>query len=88
MTSTLTIKTDAQLKEDAKAYFASLGLNLSGAINLFLRDAVQNQRLNINVQEQAGTLYPLSKDDLTPQQSQNIWDQVDRDNYTSYIPSV
>ena len=72
MTSTLTIKTDAQLKEDAKAYFASLGLNLSGAINLFLRDAVQNQRLNINVQEQAGTLYPLSKDDLTPQQVQHL----------------
>ncbi len=87
MTSTLTIKTDAQLKKEAKAYFASLWLNLSWAINLFLRDAVQNQRLNITLQEPLGTLHPLPASDLNKEQQAHIED-LDRSEYVEYIPTV
>ena len=83
MTSTLTIKTDAQLKKEAKAYFASLWLNLSGAINLFLRDAVQNQRLNITLQEPLGTLHPMSASDLNDEQ-QTYMKDIDRSEYVEY----
>lgn len=87
MTSTLTIKTDAKLKEDAKAYFSSLGINLSGAINLFLRDAVQNQRLTISLQESHGTLHPLSPEQLSPSQLEQLDPNKDRSDYVTYTPS-
>jgi len=84
MTSTLTIKTDPQLKEAAKNYFSSLWLNLSGAINLFLRDAVENQRLVISLQEPLGTLHPISTNELNEEQCKEIDHHKDRSDYIEY----
>ena len=39
-TSTLTIRTDSVLKQQASELFESLGMNMSMAINIFLRQAV------------------------------------------------
>lgn len=39
-TQTITIRLDPQLKQEASDLFESLGINLSSAINVFLRKAV------------------------------------------------
>lgn len=51
MDTTVTFRTDKQLKEDATRIFESMGMNLSTALNLFMRQAVAKKR------------FPLSLDD-------------------------
>ncbi len=41
----VTIRMDADLKRDAEDLFRDLGLTLSGAINVFVRQAVREQAL-------------------------------------------
>ncbi len=43
------IKIDAALKQESQALFESLGLNLSTAVNLFLRQAVREQAIPFRV---------------------------------------
>lgn len=43
------IKIDPQLKQESQALFESLGLNLSTAVNLFLRQAVREQAIPFRV---------------------------------------
>lgn len=47
--TTLTIRTKKRLKKDAQKFFDSLGISLSSAINLFLNDAVKNQRISVDI---------------------------------------
>lgn len=42
-TTNLNIRTDKEVKEQADAVFAALGLNMTTAINLFLRTAIREQ---------------------------------------------
>ena len=44
MNTTITFRTDETLKERATALFDSMGMNLSMALNLFMRQAVIKQR--------------------------------------------
>ncbi len=44
-----TIKIDPILKEQSQTLFESLGLNLSSAINIFLRQAVREQAIPFRV---------------------------------------
>jgi len=39
----VTIRVDRELKEDAEALFSYLGLNMSNAVNIFLRKAVDQK---------------------------------------------
>lgn len=50
MTSTITIRTDSDLKERATELFDSLGMNLSVAINVFLRQAVNHRRFPCSIE--------------------------------------
>ncbi len=44
MQTTITIRTDSELKEAATKLFEGMGLNLSSALNIFMRQAVLNKR--------------------------------------------
>lgn len=50
MTATITIRTDSDLKERATELFDSLGMNLSVAINMFLRQAVNRKRFPCSIE--------------------------------------
>lgn len=50
-TTTITIRTDAAVKEKAQGLFRELGLDLSTAINMFLRKSVQEERIPFVVEK-------------------------------------
>ena len=53
------IKIDAELKEQSQALFESLGLSMSTAINMFLRQAVREQAIPFRVGKPLPNLEPL-----------------------------
>ena len=56
------IKIDPELKEQAQALFDSLGLSLSAAVNVFLRQAVREQAIPFRIGEplpNADTLHAI-----------------------------
>lgn len=48
-TSTISVRTDSQVKGQAEELFAELGLNLSTAVNLFLRQSIRERRIPFEV---------------------------------------
>ena len=50
-TSNLTVRLDAQLKKDAEQLFNDLGMTLSGAINIFLHQAIEEHGLPFQVKK-------------------------------------
>ena len=44
-TTNISIRMDAELKKQAEKLFAELGLNMTTAFNIFLRQAVRQQRI-------------------------------------------
>lgn len=60
------IKIDSQLKKEAQSLFEDMGLNLSTAINMFLKQAVREQAIPFRVgmpQPNAVTLAALAEGD-------------------------
>ncbi len=51
MNANLTIRVDANLRQEADALFTSLGMNLSTAINVFLRQAVETEGFPFEVRK-------------------------------------
>ena len=47
--TSMTIRTDTNIKAQAQHLFANLGLDMSTAINLFLRQSIQHQGLPFDV---------------------------------------
>ena len=47
--TSMTIRTDSEVKLQAQHLFANLGLDMSTAINLFLRQAIKHQGLPFDV---------------------------------------
>ena len=45
MTTNINIKTDSVLKKNAEVLFEELGMNMSTALNIFLRQAVRENRI-------------------------------------------
>lgn len=48
--TTITIRTDKKLKSDATRLFESLGMNLSVAINMFLKQSVLKQQYPCSIE--------------------------------------
>jgi len=48
-TTTINIRTDKEIKQAAEALFEELGMNMSTAINIFLRKAVRTNRIPFEV---------------------------------------
>ena len=59
-TSNLTVRLDAQLKKEAEQLFNDLGMTLSGAINIFLRQAIEHQGLPFQVRKDRPTRETLA----------------------------
>lgn len=49
MTTNINIKTDSILKAQAEKLFSDLGMNMSTALNIFLRQAVRENRIPFEV---------------------------------------
>ena len=47
--TTISIRVDSDLKNDADKLFNELGLNLYSAVNIFLRQAIREQAIPFNV---------------------------------------
>ena len=58
----ITLRTDEALKNQASVLFESMGMNLSVAINMFLRQAVAERRfpcsLDLNISRDCASTYP------------------------------
>lgn len=61
-TTTVTFRTDEKLKEQASELFDSLGMNLSTALNMFLKQAVLKQKypcsLELELMKETSATYP------------------------------
>ena len=51
MNTTVTFRTDKQLKEEASQIFESMGMNLSTALNLFMKQAVIKKRFPLQLDD-------------------------------------
>ena len=51
-TSLLNVRLDTELKKNAETLFSDLGLSMSTAINLFLRQSVRNQAIPFRIARQ------------------------------------
>ena len=51
-TSLLNVRLDTELKKSAEMLFSDLGLSMSTAINLFLRQSVRNQAIPFRIARQ------------------------------------
>lgn len=56
-TTTISVRTDENIKKEAQALFANLGLDLSGAINVFLRAAIKSKGIPFAVIEEPDEEY-------------------------------
>ncbi len=50
-TTNFTVRLDSKLKQDAEVLFNDLGMTLSGAVNVFLRQAVRVQGIPFEVRK-------------------------------------
>lgn len=55
--TTITIRTNEELKEQAAALFDSMGLSLSAAINMFLKQAVRKKRFPCSLEAEIAEGY-------------------------------
>ncbi len=49
MTATINVKTDSELKKQAESLFSDLGMNMTTAFNIFLRQAVRENRIPFEI---------------------------------------
>ena len=49
MTTNINIKTDVELKKQAEELFSELGMNMSTALNIFLRQSVRENRIPFEI---------------------------------------
>ena len=49
MTAIINVKTDAELKKQAESLFSDLGMNMTTALNVFLRQAVRENRIPFEI---------------------------------------
>ena len=49
MIANINIKTDSELKKQAESLFADLGMNMTTALNIFMRQAVRENRIPFEI---------------------------------------
>ena len=64
--SNINIRVDSEVKNEAQELFASLGMDMTTAINIFLRKAIQQRGIPFAVVET-----PVKK------KPRNVWDEMD-----------
>lgn len=58
----LNIKTDSELKKQAETLFSELGMNMTTALNIFLRQAVRENRIPFEICKYPYSLESAIKD--------------------------
>lgn len=77
MTTNLNIRIDADLKKEAEELFSYLGLNMTSAISIFLRSAVDNN----------GIPFEIKKSKITKMKDNELLslsDKIIQDNSEAY----
>ena len=59
-TTNFSVRLDSKLKQDAETLFNDLGMTLSGAVNVFLRQAVRVQGIPFEVRKEQPNLTTLA----------------------------
>lgn len=60
MTTNINIKTDAELKKQAEELFSELGMNMSTALNIFLRQSVRENRIPFEITREVPNVKTLA----------------------------
>ena len=84
MTS-ITVRIDDNIKQEAEILFEKLGMNMSGAINVFFRQAIREQAIPFTIK--AKTAEEKYKEYFTPQTVEGILNsikQVERDEVITF----
>ena len=56
-TTNLNIRIDRRLKEQAEAFFSELGLNMSSAFNIFVRQSLRQKKIPFELSVDADPFY-------------------------------
>lgn len=79
-TTNISIRMDAELKQQADAFFNELGMNLSTAFNIFVRQSLREKRIPFTISLET----PNQETLLAMQESQAIIDRkIDTPKYSS-----
>lgn len=62
--TTISIRVNEEVKKEADQLFENLGLNLSSAVNIFLRQAIREQGIPFQVTLNEGRIYQEAEDFL------------------------
>lgn len=65
MLATINVKTDAELKKQAESLFSDLGMNMTTAFNVFLRQAVRENRIPFEISRDPYSLESTVSDSRT-----------------------
>lgn len=65
MIATINIKTDPDLKKQAESLFSDLGMNMTTALNIFLRQAVRENRIPFEITREPYSLEQAIYDSRT-----------------------
>ena len=60
--TTISIRVNEEVKKEADQLFENLGLNLSSAVNIFLRQAIREQGIPFQVTLNEGKIYQEAED--------------------------
>ena len=63
MTATINVKTDLELKKQAEELFSDLGMNMTTALNVFLRQSVRENRIPFEIAQSSDPFYLKSNID-------------------------
>jgi addiction module RelB/DinJ family antitoxin len=74
----VTIRVDRQLKENAEALFGYLGLNMTNAINIFLRRAVDQKGIPFPVNTVSHGIIGLNTGQVTEIFREAVQQEIDR----------
>ena len=72
-TSNINIRIDDKLKKEAEKLFNDLGINMSSAINVFLKQSVREQKIPFQIRKE----YPNYDTDSTDYNDSKTYDSVD-----------
>ncbi len=65
MTATINVKTDLELKKQAEELFSDLGMNMTTALNVFLRQSVRENRIPFEITRDPYSLQQAISDSRT-----------------------
>ena len=79
-TSNINIRIDDKLKKEAEKLFNNLGINMSSAINVFLKQSVREQKIPFEIRKEYpnyDTDMAIAETDSTDYNDSKTYDSVD-----------